>query len=208
MADSKEYFADVAHHWDDMRKSFFSDAVREKIYSVAGLMEGDIVADIGAGTGFLTEGLINKSIQVVAVDQSEKMLEIMKNKFSGYDFIDYRVGEGCMLPIDNESVNYAFANMYLHHVKVPVDALKEIYRILKPGGMLIITDLDEHNFTFLQKEHNDYWMGFSRENIKKWFVASGFKNVVVDCVGEKCCSDSVAGNERAEISIFIAYGDK
>ena len=208
MADSKEYFGNVAHQWDDMRKSFFPDHLRERVYSVAGLKAGDVVADIGAGTGFLTEGLINKGIQVIAVDQSEKMLEIMKEKFSGYDFIDCRVGEGSMLPIDNESVNYAFANMYLHHVKIPGDAIKEIYRILKPGGNLIITDLDEHNFKFLRKEHNDYWMGFSRENVKKWFNDSGFKNVVVDCAGEKCCSDSSLGDERAEISIFIAYGEK
>ena len=113
-----------------------------------------------------------------------------------------------MLPIDNESVNCAFANMYLHHVEVPVNAITEIYRILKPGGKLVITDLDKHNFEFLRSEHNDQWMGFSREDIKEWFATCGFKNVVVDCAGEKCCSDSSSGNERAEISIFIAYGEK
>lgn len=208
MADSKVYFGNVAHQWDDMRKSFFSNSLRERVYSVANLRAGDIVADIGAGTGFLTEGLINKVVQVIAIDQSDKMLEIMKNKFSGYDFIDYRVGEGSMLPIDNKAVNYAFANMYLHHIHDPGIAIKEIYRIIKPGGKLIITDLDEHNFEFLRREHNDHWMGFRREDIKKWFVNSGFKNVSVNCAGEKCSSDSSSGNERAEISIFIAYGEK
>ncbi len=208
MADSKLYFSKVARQWDNMRKSFFSDSVRERVYSVAGIKAGDVVADIGAGTGFLTEGLINKGVLVIAVDQSEKMLEMMKDKFSGYDFIDYRVGEGDMLPIDNESVDCAFANMYLHHVIIPENAIREIYRILKPGGKLIITDLDEHNFEFLRREQNDHWMGFRREDIKRWFDESGFRNTVIDCAGERCCSDSSSGNERAEISIFIAYGEK
>ncbi len=208
MTDSKDYFRHVAHQWDEMRKSFFSDKVRDKIYSIANPERGDVVADIGAGTGYLTEGLINKGIRIIAVDQSEEMLDVMKRKYSGHDYIDYRVGEGSRLPIDNESVKYAFANMYLHHVEIPVKAIRDIHRILIPGGRLIITDLDEHSFEFLKNEHNDHWMGFKRDEIKKWFYNSGFKNVVVDCAGEKCCSDSSAGNERAEISIFIAHGEK
>jgi ubiquinone/menaquinone biosynthesis C-methylase UbiE len=208
MTSSKKYFSRAAHQWDDMQKSFFSDSVRAKIYSFARLTPGVVVADIGCGTGYITEGLINKGIQVIAVDQSEEMLEMMKRKLSDHNFIDYRVGEAYMLPIDSESVKYAFANMYLHHVEAPKKAIKEMYRILKPAGRLIITDLDEHNFEFLRKEQNDHWMGFKRADIKKWFIKSGFKNTVVDCAGEKCCSESGAGYGRSEISIFIAYGDK
>lgn len=81
-------------------------------------------------------------------------------------------------------------------------------RILKPGGKLVITDLDEHNFEFLKTEQYDVWMGFDRKNITKWFEDAGLKNVTINCVGSNCCADSKCGCAKASISIFVAYGEK
>jgi len=205
---SKEYFDQVAHQWDRMRASFFSESVREKAFSVAGVQEGKVAADIGAGTGFITEGLIRKGLQVIAVDQSEAMLEEMRRRFAHCDKIDYRIGEAGSLPISDGAVDYVFANMYLHHIESPPEAIKEMVRILKPEGKLVITDLDEHTFEFLKAEHRDHWIGFKRENIKKWFTEAGLKNVIVDCVGENCCAQSSHGDEYASVSIFVASGEK
>ena len=77
---SRKYFDEVAHQWDNMQQSFFSEDVREKAFSVAGVKKGKIAADIGAGSGFITEGLIGKGLKVIAVDQSEAMLAEMRNK--------------------------------------------------------------------------------------------------------------------------------
>jgi 16S rRNA A1518/A1519 N6-dimethyltransferase RsmA/KsgA/DIM1 with predicted DNA glycosylase/AP lyase activity len=57
-----------------MRKSLFSEAVRDRALSIAGVEKGRIAANIGAGTGFITEGLVRKGLQVIAVDRSEAML--------------------------------------------------------------------------------------------------------------------------------------
>jgi ubiquinone/menaquinone biosynthesis C-methylase UbiE len=205
---SKEYFNQVAHQWDEMRASFFSESVREKAYSTAEVQEGKIAADIGAGTGFITEGLIHKGLRVIAVDQSKEMLAEMMRKFANCEGIDYRIGEAENLPVSDETVGYVFANMYLHHVESPSKAIKEMVRILKPGGKLIITDLDEHTFEFLKDEHHDRWMGFKREDIRKWFTEAGLKDVIVDSVGENCCAQSRQGDEYARVSIFVASGKK
>jgi len=205
---SKKYFDEVAHQWDNMQQSFFSGDVREKAFSVAGIKKGKIAADIGAGSGFITKGLIDKGLKVIAVDQSEAMLEEMKKKFSSAEGIEYRLGEAEKLPIPDGAVDYAFANMYLHHVESPRKAIKEMVRILKPGGGLVITDMDEHEFKFLKEEHQDRWMGFKREDVRRWFEEAGLKNVMVDCVGENCCAQSSCGDEYASISIFVASGEK
>jgi len=205
---SKKYFDKVASKWDEMQKSFFSEAVREKAFSVAGLEAGKVAADIGAGTGFVTEGLIRNRLQVIAVDQSEAMLREMRNRFSDVEDIEYRVGESEKLPIPDESVDYVFANMYLHHVESPLKSIKEMLRILKPGGKLVITDMDKHKFEFLKREHHDRWMGFDREDIKGWFIEAGFKNVFVDCAEETCCAPSSSEEEIAQVSILLASGEK
>jgi len=191
-----------------MREGFFSEAVRNKAFSTAGVQKGKIAADIGAGTGFITEGLIRNGLKVIAVDQSEAMLAEMRRKFARVEGIDYCLGKAEKLPIPDEAVDYTFANMYLHHVKLPLKAIKEMVRILKPGGKLVITDMDEHTFEFLREEHHDRWMGFNREEIRQWFGEAGLKNVIVDCAGESCCTQSCCGGEYASISIFMASGEK
>jgi ubiquinone/menaquinone biosynthesis C-methylase UbiE len=205
---SKKYFDDVAHQWDNMQQSFFSESVRDKAFSVARVQKGKIAADVGAGSGFITEGLIGKGLKVIAVDQSQAMLAEMRKKFSGAAGIEYRLGEAEKLPIPDEAVDYAFANMYIHHVESPLKAINEMVRILKPGGTLVITDMDEHEFKFLKEEQHDRWMGFKREDVRRWFEEAGLRNVEVDCLGESCCSKSSCGEEKASVSLFVASGEK
>jgi ubiquinone/menaquinone biosynthesis C-methylase UbiE len=144
---------------------------------------------------------------VIAVDQSEAMLAEMRKKFTGVEGVDYHVGEAEKLPIHDETADYAFANMYLHHVESPPGAIKEMVRILKLGGKLVITDLDEHAFEFLRTEQHDRWMGFQREHVRQWFAEAGLENVTVDCIDETCCAQSDCGCEAASISIFVASGE-
>jgi len=205
---SKKYFEKVASQWDQMRKNFFSDNVRDEAIAAANVKAGQLAADIGAGTGFIAEALVQKGLKVIAVDQSLAMLEEMKKKLSRFDTIDYRIGGSDNLPIPDETIDTIFSNMYLHHVKSPQVAIKEMVRVLKTGGKIVITDMDVHEYEFLKEEHNDWWLGFKREDIRKWFSEAGLQNVQIDCVGEDCCAESDCGNNKASVSIFIAIGTK
>ncbi|MCJ7446229.1 MAG: methyltransferase domain-containing protein [Bacteroidales bacterium] len=205
---SKQYFENIAEDWDKMRESFFPRSIRNKAILLAGINKGSLVADIGAGSGFISEGLIDKQVRIVAVDQSQKMLEVMKQKFKDYANFECRLGESENLPFQENELDFVFANMYLHHVDNPQKSINELIRILKAGGKLIITDLDKHSHEFLVKEQHDKWMGFDRSDIQNWFKDSGFKNIQIDCIGDDCCADSETYNESAQISVFIAIGQK
>lgn len=205
---SKAYFENVASQWDSMRSKYFTDQVRQKTYRVAQVQPGKLAADLGAGTGFITEGLLQRGLRVIAVDQSEAMLVEMRRKLGERPEVGYRLGEAESLPIEDEEVDYSFANMYLHHVEDPGLAIREMARILKPGGRLVVTDMDEHHFDFLREEHHDRWMGFRREDIQRWLEEAGLLEVVLDCVGENCCAESETGDQSASVSLFIASGLK
>lgn len=204
---NREYFDHVAREWDGMRRGFFSERVREAAFAAAGLRPGGLAADVGAGTGFITEGLLQKGLRVIAVDLSEAMLAVLKEKF-GAAKVDCRVGDAENLPMAGGEADYVFANMCLHHVESPPVAIKEMAWVLAPGGTLVITDLDEHGYEFLRTEQHDRWPGFKREDIRRWFTEAGLKEVKVDCVGEDCCAESDCGCDKAAISIFVASGVK
>jgi len=203
---SKDYFEKVANKWDEMRQGFFPESVRDAAYETANIKPGQTAADIGAGTGFLSEGLVGRGANVIAIDQSPAMLDRMREKFGDDGNITYLTGNSSNLPVADASVDAVLANMYLHHVESPTDAIKEMTRILKPGGVLVITDLDTHNHEFLVTEQHDRWMGFERADVKRWFEDAGLHSITVDCVGDNCCAASETAEDEAKVSIFIAAG--
>lgn len=206
--DDKGYFDEVAAQWDEMRSQMFSDEVRESAFRIADVQAGRTAADIGAGTGFLTEGLLGRGLQVIAIDHSAEMLEQMRRRFADSGQLQVRLGESEQLPIDEGAVDYVFANMYLHHVESPGDAIREMARILKPSGLLVITDADEHTHEFLRIEQHDRWLGFKRDDMHRWFVEAGLNDVAVAGIGQKCRATSKSLGETTDITIFAASGRK
>ncbi len=206
---SKEYFATVAGQWDELRSGFFPEAVRRKALEIAGIgaaSQGKTAADLGAGTGFVTQALLEAGLTVFAVDQSPAMLAELRAKFAGTGRLIALEGQAEALPLPDASVDYVFANMFLHHVDDPAKAMAEMARVLRPGGRLVVTDLDLHTHRFLLEEHHDRWPGFRRADVSAWLTAAGLERVAVDCCGERCCADSCDGGDRADISIFAASG--
>jgi len=207
MSESKRYFADVAESWDEMRSGFFTEAMRDKAIERADLPSGAVVADIGTGTGFVLAGLVNHASAVVGFDESDEMLAIARKNLTGYDNVSLRHASGHELPVDAASFDAVFANMYLHHAPDPAQAIHEMSRILKPGGKLVITDLDRHDQVWMQEAMADRWLGFERENVAQWYGEAGLTKIDIDCA-EGTCDCMAPGGDKLALSIFVAIGQK
>ncbi len=203
----KSYFKRVAPQWDSLRRSYFTEEVREAAIGRANLTPDSVVADVGTGTGFMLAGLAPLVRRAIGFDNSPEMLGVAAKNLGGAANVELRVAEGDSLPLPEGSLDAVFANMYLHHAPDPAAAVAELARVLKPGGRLVITDLDSHDQAWMSAEMADLWTGFERPQIEAFFRAAGLADVRVECTGSSCCGAS-AGGEAANISIFVASGTK
>jgi len=148
------------------------------------LMPPLVMADLGAGDGSFSLLLARRAARVVAVDASEKMLEVGRELALRHDVqnIVFRAGDMEDLPIDAATVDVAFFSQSLHHALHPALALEEAARILKPGGRLVILDLAKHRFDEARELYADEWLGFAEADLESMLEKAGFANIDVAVV--------------------------
>ena len=207
MNDSQTYFTKVADQWDEIRNGYFTEHMRDFAIAKAKLPKGAVVADIGTGTGFVAAGLAPHATKVYGFDANEKMLKVAKKNLASVQNIELRVATGDQIPLPDHSCDGVFANMYLHHAPDPEKDIQEMARILKPGGVLCITDLDIHDHEWQREQMADIWLGFERDDIRKWFAEAGLAEIDVDCA-EGTCNACGPDGKVDPLSIFVAIGRK
>jgi ubiquinone/menaquinone biosynthesis C-methylase UbiE len=143
------------------------------------LMPPMVIADLGAGEGTFSQLLAQRAQQVIAVDNSAKMVEFGAQlaKANGIANLEYRLGDLESPPIAEGSVDLAFFSQSLHHAIHPQRSVEAAFRILKPGGKIVILDLKRHTFEEARDLYADTWLGFSEVELKGFLEQAGFGHV-------------------------------
>jgi len=138
-----------------------------------------IIADLGAGEGTLSQLLARTSKKVIAIDNSEKMVEFgaALAKEHGFSNLEYRLGDIEDPPIDTNSVDMALFSQALHHAAVPQRAMDAAHRILKPGGRVLILDLLSHTHEQARELYGHVWLGFSEIELHRLMKKAGFSKI-------------------------------
>jgi len=200
---AEKYFEEVSGSWDVLRKSFYGDEVRDAVLAAAKVLPNDTVLDVGAGTGFLTEGAAKIARKVIALDFSEAMTGESRLKLSGRN-VEFKIGNVEQIPLPDASVNAVIGNMILHHCLNPDVTLKDMARVLAPRGRLALSDLQQHNYEFLRTEHADRWLGFNIPRVRIMLDRAGFDDINVRAL-ESCCSTTIE-HGQVKIPMFLASG--
>ncbi|MBJ6723323.1 ArsR/SmtB family transcription factor [Geomesophilobacter sediminis] len=176
---SFEFFDRHARQWDDLARTLLPvPEYQERLLSeVPG---GSTVLEVGVGTGGLLPELAARAERVIGVDHSPAMLEEARHRLNGTGKIELRLGEMTHLPISDGGAGCVVANMVLHHAAEPVAVLKEMVRVLAPGGTLLIADLARHEREWVREQLADQWLGFGEEELNEWTHAAGLTSVAVD----------------------------
>jgi len=143
-----------------------------------------VIADLGAGEGTVALMLARGAQRVIAVDSSEKMAEYASAlaRRNGVENLEYRQGDLEELPLRDGEADLALFHQSLHHAMHPPKAVQEAYRILAPGGRIVVMDLQRHNFEQARDAYADVWLGFSQVELDDLLRQAGFDAVDVSIV--------------------------
>ncbi len=166
------------------------------------LMPPMTIADLGAGEGAFALLLAQRAKKVIAVDNSAKMIEVGQEQArrNGVKNLEFRLGDMEEIPIKSGAVELVFFSQSLHHALHPERAIAETWRILAPGGRVVILDLVQHRFEEARELYADEWLGFSEAELEAMLEKAGFRNVQTSVVHKE--------QETPQFRTLLAIGDK
>jgi len=161
-----------------------------------------VIADLGAGEGTLSQLMAQRARKVIAIDNSEKMVEFGRELARRHKIrnLEYRLGDLEEVPIRSGTVDLAFLSQALHHATHPERAIAEAWRILRPGGRITILDLNRHHFEEARELYADLWLGFTELELDQYLRAAGFQKLETAIVHRE--------TEPPHFETMLAVGEK
>jgi ubiquinone/menaquinone biosynthesis C-methylase UbiE len=180
---SKKEFNNWAKTYDNFFNHLYFSFSNKKIANLINYGKKISILDVGSGTGILIEQLVSKNnLKIYGLDLSPEMVKISKEKFSKNKNVEITLGSAVKIPFKNKLFDYVTCSNSFHHHPNSLQSLKEMYRVLKPKGKVIILDAFKDDiFRKLYCKIIDIVEGkvlhYSKKEIKQLFKKAGFDNI-------------------------------
>jgi SAM-dependent methyltransferase len=171
-SDSEELFRRLGGRWDGVRKELFGEGyVLPALLAL--LPPGQVIADLGCGTGAMLPLLAPVAGRVYGIDREAAMLEVAEERARDLPNVTLRRGLLDALPLEPESVDLALCQLVLHHVRDLPPVYAEVARVLAPGGRWVILDMVEHDREEYRDTMGHQHLGFSEAGTRASAEAAG-----------------------------------
>ena len=173
---AQEYFRNHAKDWDAIRALHIAeDDVERAIVDTLG--EGKIsqLVDVGTGTGRILQLLAGYCSRAIGFDINQDMLAYARAKLErqNHKHCQVRLGDVYNLPIEDHTADLVVLHQVLHFLDDPAGAIREAARLCAPDGQILIVDFAPHELEHLRDDHAHRRLGFSSEQMQRWFAKAG-----------------------------------
>jgi ArsR family transcriptional regulator len=168
------WFEGHAGEWDAIRSLHIAESeVEAAMAALVGDAPVGVLVDIGTGTGRMLELFGDRANEALGIDRSSEMLRLARAKLHDRANTELRQADLYRLPLRDGEADLAILHHVLHFAEAPDLAIAEAARVLGPGGRLLIADFAPHGREELRQRDAHTRLGFSDEQVRGWFEASG-----------------------------------
>ncbi|HEX2973621.1 MAG TPA: metalloregulator ArsR/SmtB family transcription factor [Tepidisphaeraceae bacterium] len=171
-ADGQVFFAGAAGQWDKLRTELYGQSFT--VSAMLALLPADyVVADLGCGTGPVIAQLAPHVRRVIGVDNSPAMLKAAQKRLGNWGHVELLRGDLSAVPIEDCTCDAAMLILALTYVGDPGAALREMTRVLKPGGRGVVVDLLPHDREAFRRQMGQTCLGFEPQVMEQMMLGAG-----------------------------------
>ncbi len=161
--------------YDRINPFIWNEEMRDEAIDMLDISQDDVVLDVGCGTGFATEGLLQQTEHVHGLDQSPHQLEKAFEKFGTQGPVQFYLGDAERLPFADDQFDIVWSSGSIEYWPDPVATLRELRRVGKPGGQVLVVGPDYPNSTLFQKAADAIMLFYDESEADRMFREAGFE---------------------------------
>jgi arsenite methyltransferase len=178
----------------------------------AELKEGEIVVDLGSGAGidvFLSANKVGNQGKAIGIDMTDEMLDKARDNAKTHDYTNVEFRKGDIerhIPLENESIDLVISNCVINLTNNKTDTFKQVHRILKEGGRMVISDLVTDKEVDAESADTSKWCScidgaLTKEHYIESIKQAGFTNVEILQERHYMSGDQVDGRQITSLII-------
>ena len=173
---ARTFYKYLSKVYDRINPFIWDESMRDEAIGMLDIDADDHVLDVGCGTGFATEGLLEHTEHVYGLDQSAHQLEKAYAKFGKRGPVRFHRGDAERLPFADDSFDVVWSSGSIEYWPNPVVALRELRRVAKPGGQVLVVGPDYPNNSVFQKLADAIMLFYDEEEADRMFTDAGYSD--------------------------------
>ncbi|PSP60213.1 SAM-dependent methyltransferase [Halobacteriales archaeon QH_7_66_37] len=172
---ARTFYKYLSKVYDRINPFIWNEVMRDEAIEWLDVGPEDRVLDVGCGTGFATEGLLRETEHVHGLDQSAHQLSKAYGKFGKRGPVRFYRGDAERLPFTDDAFDLVWSSGSIEYWPNPVAALRELRRVGKPGGRVLVVGPDYPDNAVFQKMADAIMLFYDEAEADRMFTEAGFE---------------------------------